>query len=148
MDVSSDTLRITNITPMQTGSLGVDTYNAAVREVHGALAPVARSIGSLDVQFDDGEDALRSRVSPTVARLLDGFAHSANHETGADHPADRDRWLEFVLAAHREKISLDAALLAQWLREEHQFSYDVAASLAEEYEHSRELLARYERDAA
>ena len=148
LEVSGDTLRITNITPMQAGSLDVGAHNAAVREVYGALAPAARLLGSLDVQFDDGEDALRTRVSPTVARLLEDFARAANRETGADHPSDRDRWLEFVLCSHREKSSLGAELLAQWLRDEYQFSDDVAARLAEEYEQARELLTRYERNAA
>jgi hypothetical protein len=148
LDVSGDTLRITNITPRQAGSLDVGAYNAVVREIYEVLAPIVQSMGSLDVQFDDGEDALRKRVSASVARLLEDFAHGANRETGADHPADRDRWLEFVLASHREGSELGGELLARWLREEHQFPYDVAGRLADEYEHARELLTRYDQDAA
>ncbi len=150
IDLSGCALRVTNVTPTASGELSIEGYNAVLRELHDAVcAPSAHGLSGIRVMFDDGEDALRDRVPPEVARALEAFARAANHETGASHPYDRDRWLAFELAAHRADASLGADLLARWLREEGGFSFDVAEHLAEQYEHARALLKKSrEQDAA
>ena len=149
IDVNDHALRVTNVTPTAAGELSVEDYNAVLRALHDELcAPAASGLVGVAVRFDDGEDWLRSKLPPEVARHLVDFARTANPESAGGHPHDRERWIAFELAAHRAKAPLSSDLLARWLREEGGFSYDASERLAEEYAHARDLLRHHDRDAA
>jgi hypothetical protein len=75
-----------------------------------------------------------------AADKLRVFCKVANKRTGSSHPSDRDRWYDFIVAAHEAEAEFTASTLVQWLREEGGWDDELANKLACEYEFARGLL--------
>ncbi len=139
--VNSDgDLYVSNV--LSDSALTYDQYNAIVQEFHDRFAvPAARSAG-VSVDLGEADFRIEDFLDPRTAKLLRSFSALANRSIL--HPLDRERWNQFVTAAHREGTKLSASMLRRWLIEEEKWSEDVASSLAVEYERARELLGVYE----
>lgn len=72
------------------------------------------------------------------------FSAAANKGSAAAHPADRERWLDFVIAAHSEGATIPLDALQRWLIEELDWPETVAIELAGSYDNAIEVLRHYD----
>jgi hypothetical protein len=132
---------VSNVVPQRQHQLSYREYNGILEEFcERLLRPPAERAG-WRIELTATEADLRHWLSPGAAERLRRFSASANKSTGASHPSDRERWNDFVVAAHRDRGSLDSSTLRRWLIEVEGWPPEVADQLAIEYEYGRELLA-------
>jgi hypothetical protein len=137
----TQTLYVPNIVPKVQHRLAYGQYNALLEEFFQQFVrPAADQTGAVAKLSGNQADLDRWLSRPAADKLV-GFSRGANRGTGSSHPSDRERWNDFVLAAHRERSSLDASTLRRWLVEIEGWTPEVAEQLAFEYEYGRELLA-------
>jgi len=135
------TLYVPNIVPKIQHRLAYGQYNALLEEFYQRFVrPAADQTGTVAELTGNQADLDHWLSRPAADRLVE-FSRGANRGTGSSHPSDRERWNDFVLAAHRERSSLDASTLRRWLVEIEGWAPEVAEQLAIEYEYGRELLA-------
>lgn len=103
----SGILRVSNIIPAKTGWLTYDQYNAALEHFHENI--VCPAITGTDIKADLTSDqiSIGSIAGDNVEEAFVRFSNSANKSTGSSHPCDRERWLDFVLLAHKAKSNTD-----------------------------------------
>ena len=140
-------LQVTNIVPSEDKRhLSYDEYNYILQEFHSQfVSPHAAKHGVL-VELSDSDVGLSQWLTEDAEKKLKRFSHAANKATCAAHPNDRERWYDFLIAAHREKSSLDYESLRRWLHEEERWGEVESAELASDYESSRLLLAYYDQE--
>jgi hypothetical protein len=136
-----ETLSVPNIVPADRDRLTCGEYNALLEEFYRRFVCLAAAWAGVESVLTDKRADLDCWLSPPAARKLRGFSRGANRGTGSGHPSDRERWIDFVLAAHREGSGLDAATLRRWLVEVEGWAPEVAEQLSAEYEYGREVLA-------
>ena len=138
-------LEVTNIVPQSTspGSLTRDEYNRILDEFAARIAGPAASLG-LELDVTPDRRAITDWMSAATAQRLRLFSGTANKGSGIGHPHDFGRWADFVIAAHRERSSLDSHTLQRWLIEEEDWPDGIAIRLAVDYEYARDLLKAYD----
>lgn len=129
---------VSNIVPQTAGSLTYDEYNAILQAFYDKFVVPAAT--ELTVEFTQAEQNLRNWMSPEAAEALERFSAAANKSSGSSHPADRERWLAFLLRIHRDRRWPDPTDLRRWLTEEEGWTEDAAFELIVEYEFSQDLL--------
>jgi len=132
-------LNVSNVVPVGR-NLNIEQYNAVIRDFYDTLAkPAADEVGvSLHMSRDSYH--LEQAFPPVVLEKLRRFSDAANKSTGASHPLDRKRWLEFLVTAYRERTQIDQGTLARLLEEELGWPDDTAAELASNYQSALEIL--------
>ena len=135
-------LYVSNILSNEYSSLSHDQYNAIVQEFHDRFALPAAQAAGVKVELGKADPQIEDFLSAHAAGLLRRFSRLADRSIL--HPLDRERWNEFLTAAHREGAPLGASMLQRWLIEEEKWPEDEAINLAIEYEHARDLLGVYE----
>jgi hypothetical protein len=133
-------LRVANIVPDETPNLSREEFNAILEEFWRNFAKPAASQFGATCELTEPEADLEQWMSPETAKKLRTFSDCANKRTGSSHPADKDLWYDFILAAHEEASDFSASTLMRWLVEEGEWSEDIADELAIEYERERGLL--------
>jgi len=136
----AETLYVPNIVPRTQHRLAYGQYNALLEEFYQRFVRPAASQTGATAELTGNEADLDRWLSRLAAEKLRGFSRGANRGTGSSHPSDRERWNDFVLAAHREHSCLAASTLRRWLVEIEGWAPEVAEQLAIEYEYGRELL--------
>jgi hypothetical protein len=139
-----DAYEIGNIVPREFSELGIPKYNALLQEFARLIAEPAAEVAGFLVEITPAHQSLEDLSSPEVATALHQFSSAANKSTGASHPSDSERWLRFLIAAHRTRCHLRADQLARWLKEVEGWDDDHAHELAIQYEFARELLEKYD----
>jgi hypothetical protein len=132
---------VPNVIPRDQRELSHDAYNDILAEFHDRYVRPAADRTGVRVELTDTQADLSSWLSPAAAQKLRGFSAAANRSTGASHPSDQDRWMDFIVAAHRDGSRLDAHTLRRWLTEVENWPPEVAQRLALEYEFGKEVLA-------
>lgn len=133
-------LRLSNIVSREMYELEIGKSNDLLEEFYrGILEPCAERMGIRIVLTSEDKD-LSHWLTDAAAGKFRRFSASANKRAGYLLAIDRERWLEFVLTAHRERSKLDAATLRRWLIEIEGWSPEVADRLAGEYAFGGELL--------
>jgi hypothetical protein len=139
-----EVLYVANIVPKEYGDLSYEQYNAIAREFYERFAePVADGLG-LESHITSGTESITEYASEETIEKLKSFSVGANKSTGSSHPADRQRWLDFLIAAHEEDARLNSDILTRWLRSKGGWPEDKAHDLAIEYTFGRELLEAYD----
>jgi hypothetical protein len=134
------TLVASNIIPRDKDRLSLAEYNSLLEEFYERIVrPCADRAGAIP-KLTDKEANLSHWLSETAAKKLRTFSMGANKGTGSSHPIDRERWIDFILTAHREGNRLDASTLRRWLIEIEGWAPEVADQLAGEYEFGGEIL--------
>lgn len=135
---------VANIVPLDKSELSIAEYNEALTyfATHFA-APAAQRLG-LKVEITPPQRHLTDWLSQTAADTLVTFNAAANHSSAASHPMDQRRWLDFIIACHRDATPSEAGLLRRWLIECAGWSEDLASDLVSQYELGRELLKQYD----
>jgi hypothetical protein len=141
--VEHDRLYVSNVVSFARDELSIDEYNDVLRRFRVSVVEPAARKTPARVDLTEEEVALEEKLPSDVFDRLLAFSTAANKMTTILYPADRDRWLSFLTAAHREQVELDAHTLKRWLVEEQQWRPEAAAGLASEYDFSRRLLGRY-----
>jgi hypothetical protein len=137
-------LTVTNIVPQTLRSLTRDQYNAILDDFARLyILPIAPRFG-FEVEITPDRLPITHWLSEEAARRLIRFSHAANKGTGSGHPLDFERWVAFLIQAHREAATLDATTLSRWLVEEEAWPGETASDLAVEYEFGRSLLKAYD----
>ena len=139
-----DGFKVMNIVPREVGSLGEHRYNVALRDFLNQVAnPAAKSAG-FKVEVSPAEQGLDDWLELVAANALRQFSGAANKSTGSSHPADRQRWLLFLIAVHRDRSSLDTEILTRWFIEAEHWPPDIAQGLVSQYEFALDLLRKFD----
>jgi hypothetical protein len=141
-------LCVMNIIPHTLGGFTSGEYNAALEDfAEKVIRPFAEKRG-WRIELTSGQFDLNRWMSEATAKKLLDFSRSANRGVGGAAPVDSERWLDFVVTAHREGSRLPAAMLRRWLVEDEGWYFEVADRLAGEYEFGGEVLTYSERQTA
>ncbi len=137
------TLTVTNIVPQETNRLSMEQYNLIISEFYKRFAePVANTLGIAHT-LSPATKPIEEWLSKEAATKLRKFSRFANKTTGSSQPNDRQRWIDFLVAAHSETKTISPDILTQWLIE-NQWYEDVAHDLSKEYVLSHSLLTFYD----
>lgn len=134
---------VSNIVPVENGSLGEEMYNRILRDFERLLAPVAGA-NDLQVAVSRADVGIDDMLSGHAAKLLRTFSTSANMATGSAHPMDFRRWSAFLIQVHRDGTTLRASELGRLLVEELRWPEVTASKLSIEYEFALDLLTAYD----
>ncbi len=134
-------LYVPNVVPREQHDLSFDEYNAILGEFCDRFVRPAASRTEVQVELTDNQAELERWLSSQAAEKLRRFSAAANKSTGSSHPCDQDRWMDFIVTAHREGGQFDAHTLRRWLVEVAGWPPEVASRLELEYEFGREVLA-------
>jgi len=135
---------VPNIVPKEYGDLSYGEYNSIAKDFYDRFAePVANELG-LDSHITSGSEPITAYASEDTLQKLRRFSVTANKTTGSSHPNDRQRWLDFLTAAHVEDARLNPDVLTRWLLSEGGWPEEQAHKLASEYSFGRELLEAYD----
>jgi hypothetical protein len=135
---------LANIVPLKNGQLTMAEYNAILDSfVSSGIAPLANKLG---LAFDTtrADRPITHWVSEAAAKKLKAFSDTANRSTGAGHPSDYSRWLDFIVQAHKDSATLDAETLRRWLQEVERWPDYAASDLASQYDLGRDVLKKYQ----
>jgi hypothetical protein len=133
---------VANVAPREPGEITRRQYNELVEHFHNKVLLPASAGLDVKIQMTTDTMELEDFLSPATAKRLIGFSRTAN-KWGL-HPLDRERWYDFLIAAHRERTKLDATTLREWLTDEEGWPEETARELAIEFESGRDLLQRYD----
>lgn len=138
--------RVSNIVPLKQGELGITGYNEALSDFIEAVVKPAADESGLVYDVTPSLKSIDDWADQSTALVLKRFSNLANKSTGHSHPMDNERWIEFLLTAHQCSSALDSEQLRRWLSEVEKWPFDTAMELASEYDLSRSLLAKYDRN--
>ena len=135
---------VMNVVPLKVGQLDRATYNALLQEFTQLIALPAAASHELSAKLSRQWQSLDEWFSPSTAQALSSFSNSANKSTGASHPRDQERWMNFLISAHNDRSEIDSDLLYRWLHEVERWQEDEARDLLMDYDFARALLAHYD----
>ena len=136
--------KVSNIVPLNHGDLGITGYNAVLKDFVRAVVRPAAKEDHLEYNLSSDVKSIDDWVDQDTAMALKRFSALANKSTGRSHPMDGDRWLAFLLLAHRKNSQLNTEQLSRWLVEVEKWPSEIANELTLEYELSRSLLSKYD----
>jgi hypothetical protein len=135
------TLWVANIISHEKSELTYEEYNAIMEDFYRKLAEPAAGRNGAQAEMTEPQADLERWLPPEVSEKLRLFCSIANKRTGSSHPMDRERWYDFIVAAHESDADFSASMLARWLAEAGGWDDELAVKLAIEYEFARGLLA-------
>jgi hypothetical protein len=131
-------LWLSNIVPNEMGRLTYDEFNYIFEEFLQKFAKSAAAKTGVAIRASSGVVTLEDWFSPATANKLRRFltlSHGSTIRTD-----DRERWMEFLIAAHREGAEVHGDVLRRWLEEDARCDEDDADDLARDYQRSQEIL--------
>ncbi len=141
----SDGYEVTNIVPLRPREFDYRRYNAVLQDFIRRVAEPASRAAGFSVEATEPRQSIADWLLPDTAEALRRFSWNARKSTGSSPPMDRDRWLAFLIRAHKDGRAMDATRLARWLIEVEDWPAHKAHALAIEYEFALDLLAEYDR---
>ena len=137
-------LYVTNVVPVPPRTeMSRAECNAVIERFYELALPVAGET-NVEITMTGAQRGIDADLSPEALRKLQAFSGAANKSTGAEHPNDHRRWMDFVIHAHLDGTQFDEETLARWLYEEDGWEQKMAWKLAGTYRDERALLARYD----
>jgi hypothetical protein len=133
-------LTVSNIRPHNKRQLSYDEYNSILEVFSDIVRPCAKK-REVHVELTSCHADLSDWLSKTALEKLRSFSTTASRNTGAALPLDRQRWLDFIVTAHREGSQLDGTMLRRWLIEIEGWDPEIADHLAGEYAFGGKLLS-------
>lgn len=135
---------VLNVVPTKRSSLDYATYNSLIQEFVQLVATPASCKLDFEIQLSKQHQSIEDWFSPPTAKALQSFSRLANKSTGASHPLDQGRWMDFLMGAHAEHSKADSDLVYRWLHEVERWPEDTAHDLLKDYDFALSLLARYD----
>ncbi|MBI9013865.1 MAG: hypothetical protein JEZ08_16645 [Clostridiales bacterium] len=119
-DLSAKTdLRVTNIVPSEKSQLSIAEYNSILENFYNNVILAFKKENNfikISELSSDKFDPL-SVISKIALDKLRTFTLAANKSTGASHPCDRARWLEFVCQTVDDEQIFDYHTLSNFLKD-------------------------------
>lgn len=138
-------LKVYNIVPEKPGSLSYPEYNLILNEFNSVyIQPLSNMLG-YETHLSNSHITIDDWAVPATVKALKLFSGCANKGTGRAHPMDDERWMDFVITAHKVDDKLNAENLRRWLVEEERWHDELAWDLCADYEYGRNLLKKYGR---
>jgi hypothetical protein len=127
------------------GNLSPDQYVAILREFDATIAePAAGALGGM-TSIDIATPRLVDYFSRESICLLKRFCTTSNVSTGSAHPSDQEKWIAFLLDAHRSDARVGCEIFGQCLEAEGLWPCDRIEELMLEYDFGLHLLREYDR---
>ena len=142
-----DGYEVTNIVPLNAGSLSPKAYNDLLNDFARQIGRPAADATSFSLTLSEAERSLEDLAGTSPARALRAFISDVDSSAPTLHPADRKRWHDFLIAEFRQDRHLSGETLERWLREEAGWPADDASELAVQYERGLALLDTYAHEA-
>ncbi len=128
--------------------LSSEPNNAVIERFFTEFArPCAGATGA-SVELTPDRFDERHWLSEAAVEKLHLFNRLANKGLGGALPADHERWIDFVVTAHRDRTDLPAHMLRNWLVEDGGWDFDDADRLAGKYSFGNEVLSYVESQPA
>ena len=105
---------ISNVIPPGEGRFTVSDSNVAIVEFEKIARPIVERSG-MEIELTSDRFDIDQWLSRSAAEKLRAFSRSANKGLGGALLVDHERWLDFVVTAHRDGSKLPATMLRQWL---------------------------------
>lgn len=140
-------LTVINIVPIKPGNLEYAEYNTILDAFYKECILPHAVKKSVKIEYHDaGIDVISLAGSETFI-AMNNWEALCNNSTGNTHPSDFERWVEFVVIAHKNNSKLTAEIFGRWLTEEKGWNgeMDITLRLILEYEYSRKLLEEYDK---
>ena len=110
-------LSMTNVFLHEYGRLTCADYNSILVEFYLRFLHSAASEAGLAIELSSDERSFEEAFAWAATRRLKQFSALANKSIA--HPADRDRWMDFLIQLHcQSNRDYDFGLLAKWLIED------------------------------
>ncbi|MCW3099454.1 MAG: hypothetical protein JWL77_5072 [Chthonomonadaceae bacterium] len=129
-----------NIVP-DSDSLSPEEYNAILKSFFEECIQPHKDHLHLQCLFSSEFVFIEDTLSPENLALLRNFEIMANKSTGASHPNDYSRWINFIVASVRDKERLDTELLRIWLMDQG-FPPYIASDLVQQYKFGFDLIEK------
>lgn len=131
---------VLNIVPIEISVLPIKLYNAILEDFFSRFIEPASISTGVKSEMTPAEVGLNYWISSEAESKLLLFSLTANKHTGSAHPADRERWFDFITTVFEDRSKFGAGKLQRWLIEEEHWPEDIADDLAIEYEFAMGLL--------
>ena len=147
MDADGE-LKLTNLLPARgNGRIEREAYNRVVRDFRDAVVRPLEREGVVRAQLSDDAESFAAWVGEEGLRALVHFSLIANKSTGAAHPRDEERWIDFLLHALPARRpgfaeALEQVLVRNGWSEDAASELAIAAERIEAYERRRRERAR------
>ena len=135
--------KVVNIVPTECQSLGETGYNDVLNDFVSRVAEPAQTDG-VSLELTDRWQTITDWTSEEAADALHLFSVMANKATGSSHPADAERWREFLIADHHAQGDLSSYNLRRWLVEVEGWPSEEANDLVSDRDKAVELLKHYD----
>ena len=136
---------VANIVPMEASRLSEDQYNSILKEFYSLFVKGVSESLAVKATLGKTDKAPADYMSRAAVDRLDLFSTLANKSTGSGHPADQERWFDFIIQIDHDQHGPDASALADLLCEHFDWPEEKASELALDYEFGRALLRRASR---
>ena len=131
---------VANIVPMGAGRLTEDQYNSILAKFYERFVKgVTESVG-VSAALGKTDKAPADYMSDAAVDRLERFSLLANKSTGSGHPADQERWFDFIIQIHNDQRGPDPSTVVELLKSYFEWPDEKASELAFEYEFGRALL--------
>jgi len=113
LNLNGRCLRATNIVP-NGKALSLNAYNSLLVQFYLAFLQPAASEAGVQIQLSSAERTIDEAFGWNSVEALKSFSQCANKERS--HPADRLRWLDFLVTLRGRRIHCEELdVLAEWL---------------------------------
>lgn len=137
-----------NIVPLNKRRLHYSEYNAILEDFSERVLRPAAATRGVQLELTTNHAGLSDWLSEAAVEKLRKFSTMSNQYISCVRPDDRDRWIDFIVTAHRDGSRLTPSTLRRWLFEIEGWSPELADQLTGEYAFGAELLAFSERVGA
>lgn len=141
--VTNDELKVTNITPNESGSLGIVAYNIVLDSFRDFLINCLDESWSNSILITEEEVAMSEILTHGTFEALQRWERTCNHVSPIMNEQDRQLWFEFICLLHRDETDLNMEDFSQWLSEDCRWPNelnDIIYELALRLEYSLDLL--------
>lgn len=138
------TAYVGNILP-DSNSLSQEEYNAILKSFFEECIQPHRDHFRLKCLFSPEFVFIEDTLSRENLALLHEFENMANKSTGASHPNDYRRWINFIVASVRDKERLGTEQLRIWLMDQG-FPPYIASDLVQQYKFGFDLIEKMATD--
>ena len=137
-------IKLTNVLPVLERSISKAESNIIIKEFCNKYIEEASKQTGASVSCVGGEQSMDKRIGKNATKLLKSFSDLANKSSGATHPCDRERWVEFIFYAYQNRNEIGVEMLADWLQNDG-WDEETSFTLAFEYSFAREILEEYDK---
>lgn len=139
---TEDVWYVSNIVPISTLELNYDQYNQILEDFLDSLVKPNAKKTALRAKITSDEVSISTVAGNEVEAALVRFSNLANKSTGSSHPADRQRWFDFLILANQADSKLGPDFIVRSLVELG-WTQEQAYELGVQFEFGDDLLSYF-----